>query len=201
MGVCCQELAWHASPPSHGRSAIGLQKNLLSLFRLGLTCSPIGHSGPSFGSGFSKCLHFLVTQTLVAVCFFPYTLQSSDHELLADPRLVSCPCLPINSHLDHCAGSGVRAPLPFSEPHSAAWLSVLKALVCLFVLVPNGLPVMGRSQNQVGTLRPQTLQVQGWATLAAASVSPSSAQVCAQHSSIIFVSQMVHSRSQWPAQS
>lgn len=145
-----------ALPPTAAQPAV-CRKRRLSLFRPGLTWSPIIHSGPSFGSGFSKCPHFLVTQMLVAVCFLSYTLQSSDHELLADPTLGPLPCCPVNSHLDHCTGSGVRAPLPFSKPHSAAQLSVFKALVRLFVHGPNGLPAVSCSRNQVGTLRPQTL--------------------------------------------
>ncbi|EPY77478.1 hypothetical protein CB1_001251021 [Camelus ferus] len=75
-----------------------------SPFQPGLRLGPIILSGLSFGISISKCPQFLVTQTLVAVCF------STDHPgklrirpLRADPRLVFHPRCPISIGSDHSA--------------------------------------------------------------------------------------------------
>lgn len=83
-----------------------------SPFQPGLRLGPIILSGLSFGISISKCPQFLVTQTLVAVCFSTYHPgKLRIRPLRADPRLVFHPRCPISIGSDHSASIEVSLAL------------------------------------------------------------------------------------------
>lgn len=75
VGVRCWNLlgTW-ALPPKAAQPSVCSKRQLPPSWP-GLSLDPIIHSGLSFGTGFSKCPHFPVSQTQSAVCFSTYPVK------------------------------------------------------------------------------------------------------------------------------